>query len=93
MPTISSLSDTHSCSKENWKKQQEDEVEEKRREIDREEVFLQRRLRAETIKHANDRMYEQTAKMKLLRGKLLHAEVIEVWDRTKPPTCFSGDGH
>lgn len=82
-----------SSKKENWKKQQEDEVEAKRRDIDRQEAFLQRRLRAETIKRANDRLYEQTAKMKLLRGNLLHAEVIEVCDRTKPLTCFSGDDH
>lgn len=63
---------------ENWKKEQEDLVESKRRDIDKEEAFLQRQLRAETIKRANDKLYEQTGKMKLLRSNLLYAEVIEV---------------
>eukprot|EP00904_Undaria_pinnatifida_P012525 jgi/Undpi1/8402/HiC_scaffold_25.g10870.m1 len=63
--------------KENWKKKQEEEIEVKRRGIDREEAVLQRKLRAETIRKANDKLYEQTGKMKLLRSNLLYAEVIE----------------
>ncbi|CAN0342931.1 unnamed protein product [Hapterophycus canaliculatus] len=63
---------------ENWKKEQEDLVESKRRDIDKEEALLQRQLRVETIKRANDKLYEQTGKMKLLRSNLLYAEVIEV---------------
>lgn len=63
---------------ENWKKKQEEEIEVKRRGIDREEAVLQRKLRAETIRKANDKLYEQTGKMKLLRSNLLYAEVIEV---------------
>ncbi|CAN0273428.1 unnamed protein product, partial [Ectocarpus fasciculatus] len=63
---------------ENWKKQQEDLVEAKRRDVDKEEALLQRQMRAETIKRANDKLYEQTGKMKLLRSNLLYAEVIEV---------------
>ncbi|CAM9464267.1 unnamed protein product [Ectocarpus sp. 6 AP-2014] len=63
--------------KENWKKQQEDLVEAKRRDVDKEEALLQRQMRAETIKRANDKLYEQTGKMKLLRSNLLYAEVIE----------------
>eukprot|EP00752_Nemacystus_decipiens_P009459 g8458.t1 len=63
--------------KENWKKEQEELVESKRRDIDKAEAFLQRQLRAETIKRANDKLYEQTGKMKLLRSNLLYAEVIE----------------
>eukprot|EP00903_Cladosiphon_okamuranus_P006649 g6492.t1 len=62
---------------ENWKKEQEDLVESKRRDIDKAEAFLQRQMRAETIKRANDKLYEQTGKMKLLRSNLLYAEVIE----------------
>lgn len=62
---------------ENWKKQQEDIIESKRRDTDKAEAFLQRQLRAETIKRANDKLYEQTGKMKLLRSNLLYAEVIE----------------
>lgn len=58
-------------SQENWKRKQEDEIEAKRREIDREEAMLQRQLRAETIRRANDKLYEQTSKMKLLRSNLL----------------------
>lgn len=53
-------------------------MESKRRDTDKEEAFLQRQLRAETIKRANDKLYEQTGKMKLLRSNLLYAEVIEV---------------
>lgn len=64
--------------KENWKRRQEEEVEEKRREVDRTEAMLQRQLRAQTIRRANDKLYEQTGKMKLLRSNLLYAEVIEV---------------
>lgn len=52
----------------------------KRRGIDREEALLQRKLRAETITKANDKLYEQTGKMKLLRSNLLYAEVIEASD-------------
>lgn len=66
------------ASQENWKKQQEDLVEAKRRDVDKEEALLQRQMRAETIKRANDKLYEQTGKMKLLRSNLLYAEVIEV---------------
>ncbi|CAM9604490.1 unnamed protein product, partial [Ascophyllum nodosum] len=64
--------------KENWKRKQDEEVEARRRVVDRQEVLLQRRLRVETIKRANDKLYEQTDKIKLLRGNLLLAEVIEV---------------
>lgn len=53
-------------------------MESKRRDTDKAEAFLQRQLRAETIKRANDKLYEQTGKMKLLRSNLLYAEVIEV---------------
>lgn len=67
-----------SFSQENWKREQEEQIESKRRGIDREEATLQRKLRAETIQQANDKLYEQTGKMKLLRSNLLYAEVIEV---------------
>lgn len=53
-------------------------MEEVRRGVDKEEALLQRQLRAETIRRANDKLYEQTGKMKLLRSNLLYAEVIEV---------------
>ncbi|CAM9251827.1 unnamed protein product [Scytosiphon promiscuus] len=69
--------EAHRKNKENWKKEQEDLVESKRRDIDKEEALLQRQLRVETIKRANDKLYEQTGKMKLLRSNLLYAEVIE----------------
>ncbi|CAN0017183.1 unnamed protein product, partial [Sphacelaria rigidula] len=62
---------------ENWKRKQEEEIELRRRGIDRAEAMLQRKLRAETIRKANDKLYEQTGKMKLLRSNLLYAEVIE----------------
>ncbi|CAN0282912.1 unnamed protein product [Pylaiella littoralis] len=66
--------EAHRQNKENWKKEQEDIIEAKRRDTDKEEAFLQRQLRAETIKRANDKLYEQTGKMKLLRSNLLYAE-------------------
>lgn len=62
--------------KENFLKDREDAEEEKRREIDREEAELRRKLRLESIKRANELLYEQTDKMKMLRSQQLYADVI-----------------
>eukprot|EP01038_Epipyxis_sp_PR26KG_P006804 gene6804-9319_t len=62
--------------KESFLKDREDEAELKRQEADREEAELKRRLRLETISKANDLLYEQTDKMKMLRSKQLYTEVI-----------------
>jgi hypothetical protein len=62
--------------KESWLKDRAEQEELKRQEIDRQEAELRRTLRLESIKKANDLLYEQTDKMKLLRSQELYANVI-----------------
>lgn len=62
--------------KESWIKERTEQEELKRQEVDRQEAELRRTLRLESIKKANDLIYEQTDKMKLFRGQELYAEVI-----------------
>ena len=59
-----------------WKKAREDERENERRKIDQHEAELQRKTRVDAIKRANQLMYEQTDKMKFLRGQQLYTDVI-----------------
>lgn len=47
-----------------------------RQEVDRQEAEHRRKQRLESIKRANDLMYDQTDKMKGLRGAKLYAEVV-----------------
>ncbi|CAM9263266.1 unnamed protein product, partial [Phaeothamnion confervicola] len=62
--------------KENWKREHEEEEEARRREVDCIDAAVQRKLRMETIKKANDRLYEQTDRMKVLRSVQLYSEVV-----------------
>ncbi|CAM9678888.1 unnamed protein product [Chrysoparadoxa australica] len=62
--------------KESWKAEREASYEQKRREVDKREAELRRKMRMETIKCANDKLYEQTDKMKSLRSSMLYTEVI-----------------
>jgi len=48
----------------------------KRQEIDRQEAEIRRNQRLESIRKANDLLYEQTDKMKLLRSQMAYADVI-----------------
>lgn len=51
--------------------------EEARQEVDREEAERRRIQRLEAIKRANDLMYDQTDKMKGLKGSKLYADVMK----------------
>jgi hypothetical protein len=62
--------------KENFMKEKAEQEELKRQEIDKQEAELRRAGRLETIRKANDLLYEQTDKMKLLRSQQLYADVI-----------------
>lgn len=62
--------------KESWIKDRAEQEELKRQEIDRQEAELRRTLRLESIKKANDLLYEQTDKMKLFRSQELYADVV-----------------
>jgi hypothetical protein len=62
--------------KENFLKDREESEEVKRREIDKEEAELRRKFRLESIKRANELLYEQTDKMKMLRSQQLYSDVI-----------------
>lgn len=64
--------------KENWKKEKMDREEAKRQEIDREEAALREQQRRETIEKARQVKIQNTDKMKLLKGKVMHAEVLAV---------------
>ena len=59
-----------------WKKEGEEKEENERRVIDQQEAELQRKLRVDRIKKANQQMYEQTDKMKFLRSQQLYTDVI-----------------
>lgn len=62
--------------KESFIKDREEKEELKRQEIDREEAELRKTLRLESIKRANELLYEQTDKMKMLKGQVLYADVL-----------------
>lgn len=64
-------------SKQNWKMAKDERLEAERREVDKQEAALQRQMRFETIRRANDALYEQTGPMKALRSNLLYADVLE----------------
>ncbi|GMH72916.1 hypothetical protein TL16_g06042 [Triparma laevis f. inornata] len=59
-----------------WKKERADKEEAERRKTDQIEAELQRKTRVDAIKRANQLMYEQTDKMKFLRGQQLYTDVI-----------------
>lgn len=62
--------------KENFLKEREDKAELERQEIDRQEAEIRRVMRLESISRANELLYDQTDKMKMLKGQRLYAEVI-----------------
>jgi len=66
----------HHQAKLDWKKAREEKEEAERRRIDQIEADLQRKQRVDAIKRANQLMYEQTDKMKFLRGQQLYTDVI-----------------
>lgn len=62
--------------KETFIKDREDAAESRRQEIDAEEAEFRRENRLATIRKANDLIYDQTDKMKMLRSQRQFAEVI-----------------
>lgn len=62
--------------KENFLKEREERAELERQEIDRQEAEIRRTMRLESISRANELLYDQTDKMKMLKGQRLYAEVI-----------------
>lgn len=63
--------------KESFLKDKEDALEEQRRKVDEEDAELKKQQRLEAIKRANQLLYEQTDKMKVLRSEELYAKVID----------------
>lgn len=66
--------------KENWKKEKLEREEAERRKIDEEEAKLREEQRRITIEKARQVKANNTDKMKLLKSKLMHAEVLDVSD-------------
>lgn len=62
--------------KEMYIKDKADEEEIKRQEIDRQESEIRKAKRLESIERANELLYNQTDKMKVLNSQILYADVI-----------------
>merc|ERR1711871_1658882 len=62
--------------KENFIRDKRDKEENDRREVDRQEAEIRKQSRMQTIKRANDMLYEQTDKMKMLRSQMAYADAI-----------------
>lgn len=62
--------------KESFLKDREDKAEMDRQEVDKQEAEFRRENRLATIKKANEMIYDQTDKMKMLRSQRLYADVI-----------------
>jgi len=63
--------------KESFLKDREEQDEQRRQEIDKEEAAIRGAARTESIRKANELLYEQTDKMKMLRSQQLYADVID----------------
>ena len=59
-----------------WKTRKEEEKEEQRRALDREEAKLRSQQRQQTIARANELIYERNDKVKELRSQQLYTDVI-----------------
>eukprot|EP01036_Dinobryon_divergens_P031252 gene31252-40620_t len=62
--------------KENDFLDRERQVELQRQEVDKQEAELRRQMRIESIQKANELIYDQTDKMKMLKSQKLYADVI-----------------
>lgn len=62
--------------KESFLQEKEAKAEEVRQKIDREEAEFRRENRLKTIQKANDLIYEQTDKMKMLKSQKLYSEAL-----------------
>ena len=62
--------------KEDFVKDREEKLEAERQELDRQEAELRRQVRLDTIGKANDMMFRQSDKMKMLKSQMAYADVI-----------------
>ncbi len=62
--------------KENFLKEREEKMELERQEVDKQEAELARSQRLESIRRANNLIYEQTDKMKMLKSQKAYADAI-----------------
>lgn len=62
--------------KENYMRDKRDQEENARREVDRQEAEIRKQARMETIKRANNMLYDQTDKMKMLKSQMAYSEAI-----------------
>ena len=62
--------------KESYMKDKAEKEENARREVDRKEAEIRKQARMETIKRANDMLYDQTDKMKNLKSQIAYADAI-----------------
>jgi hypothetical protein len=62
--------------KESFIKDREESDELERQEVDKREAEMKRNERLEAIRRANDLIYDQTDKMKMLKSQKLYAEVV-----------------
>jgi hypothetical protein len=63
--------------KESFTRDHEEQAEKERREIDRVEAEVRKQMRLEAIQKANDMLYNQTDKMKILKSQKLYADVLQ----------------
>lgn len=62
--------------KEDFVKDREEKLEAERQELDRQEAELRRQVRLDTIGKANDMMFRQSDKMKMLKSQMAYADVV-----------------
>jgi hypothetical protein len=62
--------------KEDFVKDREEKLEAERRELDRQEAELRRQVRLDTIGKANDMMFRQSDKMKMLKSQMAYADAV-----------------
>lgn len=62
--------------KESFLKDREDKAELRRQEVDLEEAEIRRKQRLDAISRANDLLYDQTDRMKMLKSKKLYSDVL-----------------
>jgi hypothetical protein len=62
--------------KESWLRDQREKEEMMRQKIDREEAEIRKQQRLDAITRANDLLYAQTDKMKMLKSQKLYSDVI-----------------
>jgi hypothetical protein len=75
--------------KEMFVKNRQEKEELARQEVDRKEAELRRQLRLETIERANDMLFRQSDKMKMLKGQMAYADALHTRVRQIEEKKFS----